>query len=183
MPIRAVDVLQLVTEFDPRESGEAVKSRELTLALLAHSPEPFSRDTLFPGHITCTGVVLSPQKRRVLLVHHRRLDRWLLPGGHVEPVDKQAHDASRREVLEETGAQLLDGLPPLVGIDVHPIPPNDREPLHLHHDLIFAFRASTKECICSEESRDVTWCRLQDFDRYDLPASIRRAVRRAVSAL
>jgi 8-oxo-dGTP pyrophosphatase MutT (NUDIX family) len=183
MRIRATDVVQLVTEFDPGHAGDAAKSRELTLALLAYSREPFSRDTLFPGHITCTGVVLSPQKKRVLLVHHRRLDRWLLPGGHVEPEDKQLHDASRREVLEETGAQLVDMPPPLVGIDVHPIPPNDREPLHLHHNLIFAFRARTKECVCSEESREVTWCKLQEFDRYDLPDSIRRAVRRAVAVL
>ena len=34
-----------------------------------------------------------------------------------------------------------DAHPLLVGIDVHGIPPGRREPFHLHHDLIFAFRA------------------------------------------
>jgi 8-oxo-dGTP pyrophosphatase MutT (NUDIX family) len=62
-------------------------------------------------------LVFSPAGDRILIVHHRRLDRWLLPGGHIEPEDAEVWDASRREVLEETGAQLENGgRPRLVGI-------------------------------------------------------------------
>jgi 8-oxo-dGTP pyrophosphatase MutT (NUDIX family) len=68
-----------------------------------------------PGHVTCTGVVLSPRRKRVLLVHHRRLDRWLLPAGHVESADGTAAYTAAREVLEETGAQLAAVPPRLVG--------------------------------------------------------------------
>jgi 8-oxo-dGTP pyrophosphatase MutT (NUDIX family) len=158
--------------------GEALKSRELALALLAYAPEPFSRSTFYPGHITCTGAVLSPKLDAVLLVHHRRLDRWLLPGGHVEAEDASIGDVARREVIEETGAVLSDAKPVLVNIDVHPIPSNGREPLHLHHDLIFGLQAAALETLCSEESRAVVWCRLEEFDRYQLPGSIRRAIER-----
>ena len=55
--------------------------------LLECSPEPFSRDQFVPGHITCTGLVIAPDRDGILLIHHRRLDRWLLPGGHVEAAD------------------------------------------------------------------------------------------------
>jgi 8-oxo-dGTP pyrophosphatase MutT (NUDIX family) len=177
--IIADDVACLLQQFAPSGDGEANKSRELTLALLSWSPDPFSRDIFNPGHITGTGVVLSPKGRKVLLVHHGRLNRWLLPGGHVEQADASVGATARREVIEETGAQLRSQPPRLVGVDVHPIPANSREPLHLHHDLIFAFRAEAKDCQCSEESREVAWCRLDDFDRYELPTSIRRSVLRA----
>ncbi len=176
----AQDVALLVREFSTDGDGEAVKSCELTLALLEGSPNPFSRDFFTPGHITCTGVVLSPKQRRVLLVHHNRLGRWLLPGGHVELADSSVADTAAREVLEETGAQLSSGPPTLVGIDVHPIPSNMREPLHLHHDLIFAFQAVSKVCQCSAESRDIAWCGLDEFDAFRLPGSIRRSVARAI---
>jgi 8-oxo-dGTP pyrophosphatase MutT (NUDIX family) len=46
---------------------------------------------------------------RVLLVHHRKLEVWLCPGGHVE-LDEDPEQAVHREVLEETGLEVvLDG--------------------------------------------------------------------------
>src|SRR5580700_3488262 len=117
-------VAALLHTFHPAGDGEAEKSKELALALLTISPAPFSRRQFNPGHITCTGLVLSPSRDRILLVLHRRLQRWLLPGGHVEPDDSLIGDAARREVVEETGAVLrADASPPLVGVDVHGIPP------------------------------------------------------------
>src|ERR1017187_6078655 len=125
--IEPATVTALVQRFDPDGDGEAAKSKELVLALLARSPEPFSRRQFNPGHITCTGLVLSPGQARILLVLHRRLQRWLLPGGHVEPSDPLIGDAGRREVVEETGAILRADSPPLlVGVDVPGIPPQRR---------------------------------------------------------
>ena len=152
------------------------KSRELTLMLLASTAEPFSRSQFFPGHITCTGLVFAPDGERILLVHHRRLDRWLLPGGHVEPEDSEIWEAARREVIEETGAQLApNGLPPLSGLDVHGIPAGKGEPYHLHHDLLFHFRAVSPDLRLSQESRDIAWCAPADFDRYSVPDNVRVA--------
>jgi 8-oxo-dGTP diphosphatase len=39
---------------------------------------------------------------RVLLVHHRRFDKWVPPGGHVDP-DETFAEAAEREFREETG--------------------------------------------------------------------------------
>jgi 8-oxo-dGTP pyrophosphatase MutT (NUDIX family) len=175
----ASHVIRIVEEFAPGGDGEALKSRDLTLGLLSWSPQPFSRMTYTPGHVTCTGVVLGPERDRVLLVHHRRLNRWLLPGGHCEAGDLTIDSVAQREVVEETGVRLAGKQGRLVNIDVHPIPGNGNEPLHLHHDLIFAFEAESLETECSAESRAVAWCGLEEFDRYDLPNPIRRAVEAA----
>jgi 8-oxo-dGTP pyrophosphatase MutT (NUDIX family) len=171
-------VSALVRSFDDPSDGESLKSRDLVLLLLEQTPAPFFRDQLAPGHITCSGLVLAPDGERLLLVHHRRLDRWLQPGGHVEPDDSAIEDAGRREVLEETGAVLCDGIAPLIGIDVHGIPSRRKEPYHLHHDLLFAFRAVSDSCRVSEESRAVVWCAPDEFDRYQLPRNLRRAYAR-----
>jgi len=171
-------VSALVRSFEDPTDGEALKSRELVLHLLEQTPSPFSRRQFTPGHVTCSGLVLAPDGARLLLVHHRRLDRWLQPGGHVEPEDLAIEDAGRREVVEETGAVLAPGGAPLIGIDVHGIPARRDQPYHLHHDLLFLFRAESDGCRVSEESRAVLWCRPDEFDRYGLPGNIRRAYSR-----
>jgi 8-oxo-dGTP pyrophosphatase MutT (NUDIX family) len=174
MTIESVRAAVESTDLDG--DGEAEKSRELILMLLAQTAEPFSRCQFLPGHITGTGLVLSPEGTRVLLVHHARLDRWLLPGGHVEAEDVEIWDAARREVIEETGADLTEEpRPRLVSMDVHGIPPKRGEPYHLHHDLVFLFQARTEDVRISEESRAVAWCGEADLDRYDAPGNVRRA--------
>jgi 8-oxo-dGTP pyrophosphatase MutT (NUDIX family) len=175
----SLTVSALVRSFNDPSDGQALKSRELVLGLLGETPSPFWRRQFTPGHITCSGLVLAPDGARLLLVHHRRLDRWLLPGGHVEPEDAAIEDAGSREVVEETGAVLVPGTPSLIGIDVHGIPPRGDQPYHLHHDLLFFFRAEADSCRVSHESRAVLWCAPGEFDRYDLPGNIRRAYFRA----
>jgi 8-oxo-dGTP pyrophosphatase MutT (NUDIX family) len=172
-------VAALVRQFDVPSDDAALKSRDLVLMLLECSPHPFSRDQFTPGHVTCTGLVLAPDGERLLLVHHRHLDRWLLPGGHVEAEDAAIWHAAHREVIEETGVPLIaEGVPPLAGIDVHGIPAKGREPYHLHHDLLFPFRAAAPDYRLSHESRAIAWCAPAEFDRYLLPGNVRRAYAR-----
>jgi 8-oxo-dGTP pyrophosphatase MutT (NUDIX family) len=160
-------------------SAEEEKSRELILALLEHTPAPFSRHQFHPGHITCTALVLHPDARRVLLIHHHRHRRWLLPGGHVEERDSTLSDAARREAVEETAVRIATGsLARLAGMDVHGIPAHKGEPFHLHHDLIFKLDAESGEIACTEEAPEVAWCEIDEVERYALPASIVSAFRR-----
>jgi 8-oxo-dGTP pyrophosphatase MutT (NUDIX family) len=116
-------VIAVVGSYHDTSDSQALKSQELILMLLKCSSDPFSRSQFAPGHITCTGLVLAPDAERVLLVHHRRLDRWLLPGGHVEPQDEWIWDGARREVVEETSVELQAmPVPFLASMDVHGIP-------------------------------------------------------------
>jgi 8-oxo-dGTP pyrophosphatase MutT (NUDIX family) len=173
-------VAALARSFHDPADGQALKSFELILQLLECSPDPFSRDQFTPGHITASGLVLAPDGVHILLVHHRRLGRWLLPGGHVEPGDNTIADAARREVIEETGA-IVTAAFSIAGGDVHGIPAARGEPYHLHHDLLFAFRATSEEIRVSEESHAVVWCHPSEFDRRQIPGNVQRAYRRIVS--
>jgi len=173
------EALALVRAFEA--SPEEEKSRELILSLLQFTPAPFSRDQFHPGHITCTALVLHPNRRRFLLMHHHRHRRWLLPGGHVEASDATLADAARREAIEETYVNIEPGGPArLAGMDVHAIPARKGEPFHLHHDLIFVFEANSEEFVPTEEAPQVAWCGADEFARYGLPSSITRAGARAL---
>jgi 8-oxo-dGTP pyrophosphatase MutT (NUDIX family) len=168
-------VNQMVQGFRDEQDGEAMKSRELVLMLLECSETPFSRNTFTPGHITATGLVLHPARDRFLLIFHNRLQRWLLPGGHVEPDDPTVAATARREVMEETGAVLSGHAGTMIGVDVHGIPAKRHEPYHLHHDLLFHFEAVSEKVGASEECREVLWCAPADYERYNVPLNVRRA--------
>lgn len=177
--MHAPNVASLIRTFDDPSDGAAIKSLELILMVLACSPDPFSRAQFTPGHVTCTGLVLAADGEKLLIVHHRRLNRWLLPGGHVEPEDAEVWDVARREVVEETGAQLVPSAAPvLVSLDVHGIPAGKGEPYHLHHDIMFHFRAHGDQTRLSPESRATAWCGPAEFDHYSLPDNVRRAYAR-----
>lgn len=180
--MHAANVSSLLRTFDDPSDGAAIKSLELILMVLECSPNRFSRTQFTPGHITCTGLVLAADGEKMLMVHHRRLDRWPLPGGHVEPGDAEIWDAARREVVEETGAQMVASpAPMLASLDVHGIPAGKGEPYHLHHDIVFHFRADADETRLSPESRAIAWCAPPDFDRYAVPDNVRRAYARVRS--
>jgi len=176
---RTAQAVELVTAF--AAAPEEEKSRELILAMLGQTPAPFSRSQFHPGHITCTALVFDPEARRILLVYHHRLHRWLLPGGHVEDDDPSLAETARREAMEETAVAIRpDGSARLSGLDVHGIPPNKKkkEPFHLHHDLIFRFTADSDAIETSEEAPEVAWCALDELAKYDAPSSIVRAAKR-----
>lgn len=104
--------------------------------------------TTFPGHVTTSAIILSPDHRQTLLIDHVTIGRWLQPGGHYEPASF-FHLSARREAEEETGITCLRLHPwhretdlPFV-IDSHDVPgkPSRREPPHIHHDLQYLFLA------------------------------------------
>ncbi|MBI3336222.1 NUDIX domain-containing protein [Candidatus Peregrinibacteria bacterium] len=55
-------------------------------------------------HFTATAFVVD-SKGRTLLLWHKRLQRWMPPGGHVDP-DETPEDCARRECKEETGLDI-----------------------------------------------------------------------------
>jgi len=182
--VTASEACSVVEAFDSGDDGLARKSRELTLDLLRQTGAPFSRLQFTPGHVTCTALVLHPRDSKVLFMYHHRLHRWLLPGGHVEESDVSLAGAAAREAGEETLVQI-DGARAalLAGIDVHGIPPKriaskEAEPFHLHHDLIWCFRALTDEIAITDEAPSVVWAEEADWDRLNVADSIRNSIHR-----
>jgi 8-oxo-dGTP pyrophosphatase MutT (NUDIX family) len=55
--------------------------------------------------IDFTVAIFVVQNRRVLLVHHRKLDKWLPLGGHIE-LEEDPEQAALREAREESGLDV-----------------------------------------------------------------------------
>jgi len=151
------------------------------LALLESSTFPFDRNGFDPGHLTASGLVLSDDRTLVLLVHHRRLARWLQPGGHVDPEDASPDAAARREVEEETGIGRLLPRGGLVDVDVHPIPARGEEPAHHHFDLRFGYVTTDTRITPADEVHDARWVAFGRLSDFDVDASTRRAMEKLVS--
>ena len=180
MLITKKETMRVVTAFEPGDDGLAAKSKDLLQLLLRHGIKPFSGRQYWPGHITCTALIFHPAEQKVLVIHHHRLRRWLLPGGHVEKRDVSLEAVAAREAMEETLVQIdRSHTPFLAGIDVHGIPPKLREPFHLHHDLIWCFRAASDRCEVTTEALQIMWAEESDWERLDLTPSIRQTIRRA----
>jgi 8-oxo-dGTP pyrophosphatase MutT (NUDIX family) len=142
-----------------------------------------------PGHLTASGIVFDLRDKHFLLIHHNMLDRWLQPGGHLEPGEVPPQ-AARREVQEETGVEpetLLSRIPAFavpIDIDSHEIPANPRkgEPAHTHHDFRFVFsidRAAHRITLQEEEVADAVWMEMSD-PRF--PADLKRCVDKLFAA-
>ena len=66
--------------------------------------------------IDFTVAIFVVHEGRVLLIHHRKLDKWLPLGGHIE-LDEDPEQAALREAREESGfeVELLGERPPTTG--------------------------------------------------------------------
>jgi 8-oxo-dGTP pyrophosphatase MutT (NUDIX family) len=133
--------------------GETERLRRLQNFLRATTdPRQFFHRKNFAGHITASGFVLSPDHKKLAVVKHKFLDRYLQPGGHVEETDPTVLTAAQREIQEETDIPSCRHLPfhsdellP-IDIDTHEIPANPKknEPRHFHHDFRYLFCADSE---------------------------------------
>lgn len=186
---RHAHAADLVRAHQPADAEEAAH-RDAILALLdsgaASGADVFGRDHMEPGHLTASAFVVDAEAHHVLLIWHLKLERWLQPGGHIEPGDADVLAAAAREVAEETG---LTGCAPLgrglFDVDVHTIPARGGarpEPAHRHFDLRVALRAEPgAEPVVGDGVGAFRWVALGDFPRGALPTD--RSVERAVERL
>lgn len=153
-------LLDQLRGFAAADAAEEEHRREM-LALLESAGDAFSRDHFVPGHFTASCYVVDAEGR-LLLHHHKRLDRWLQLGGHVE-TDELPDLAALREGREESGLldlrQASDGI---FDLDIHAIPAAKGEPDHAHFDIRYlAFTESPETAVADDaESNGLAWVTL-----------------------
>ena len=142
--------------------------------------------TCRPGHITGAAWVVSSDRQRCLLVHHRKLGKWIQPGGHADG-DPDVAAVALREAQEETGLQslrLAARIP--LDVDVHDIPERRDaggrllEDAHQHHDIRFLLVADSEETpTVSHESHDVRWFTRSELEQWVDEVSVLLMARKA----
>lgn len=166
----------------PADADEAAHLRRI-LDFVGRHPRPFDRG-IAEGHLTGSAVVVSARRDRVLLLHHRKLQRWLQPGGHADPRETRGEDVALREALEETGISglaLHPRAPRPFDVDVHAIPAFGTEPAHAHLDLRYLVVAPAADAIArsAEETNDARWFAWDDLPALDLDRGLVRALAKA----
>ena len=130
---------------------------------------------------------------KILLIHHRKLDKWLPLGGHIE-LDEDPEQAALREAKEESGldVELLGERPPTTSpgtraliaprfLDIHRI-----NETHEHIGMVYwarpkivaqasclshpeTHRQDARATLATEEHYDIRWCSLADLDKLQPP--------------
>lgn len=136
--------------------------------------------TLSIGHVTGSALILDSACERVLLTHHKKLDRWLQPGGHADGVSDVAAVAMQ-EAEEESGLSAIEFLSDqLLDVDIHTIPERKSEPAHEHFDCRFLLRSTGPDTFeVSDESHDLAWVPMNRITDYTDDDSILRMIRKA----
>jgi 8-oxo-dGTP pyrophosphatase MutT (NUDIX family) len=135
--------------------------------------------SLAVGHVTGSAWVVNAKGTHVLLTHHKKLDRWLQLGGHVDG-NPDVLESALREVEEESGITEVELQGPGVfDIDIHLIPERGNEAAHYHYDIRYAFKVTGDETfVVSDESHDLCWVPIAHLEDYTSEASmIRMAVK------
>ena len=143
--------------YSQRENAHLMK----IVSLLEREPGCFLRSCI-AGHITASAWVVAPDLKSVLLMHHRKLDKWLQPGGHADG-DTNLAGVALREAHEESGLTSLRLMrPDIFDVDVHSIPERGNEPAHLHYDVRYLLTANPQEPLMPNgESKGFAWVALQ----------------------
>ncbi len=140
------------------------------------SPEDLFDCGNFTEHVSVSAIIVHLFSREILLLQHKSLNQWILPGGHVSFDDKSIVDAVLREVSEKTGLtreQFIlmnekQGRPYCVEINKRQMPYNSDkgEDAHIHYDFCFVFGYSGGKDIEIDiyENREYKWFSVDDFE-------------------
>lgn len=180
--MRHLDLLVQLERYRPADALEA-RHHAAIVDLVGSADGAFDRGHFVPGHITASCFIVDGD--RLLLHHHRRLNRWLQMGGHVE-ADEHPAEAALREGSEESGLRDLalaaDGI---FDLDVHVIPAAKGEPEHRHFDVRYVARTASPDAVVLDraESNELAWVPLADAEAMMNEAASSRVILKIRSRL
>jgi 8-oxo-dGTP pyrophosphatase MutT (NUDIX family) len=134
-------------------------------------------------HIDFTVAIFVVREAKILLIHHRNLDKWLPLGGHID-LNEDPEAAALREAKEESGleVELVGERPPTTEpgtrallaprfMDIHRITDT-----HQHVGMIYWARPKGGTLsLAPAEHHDIRWCASSELDQLQPPMS--RAVK------
>lgn len=127
---------------------------------------------------TATAYIIEEDK--TLLIFHRKLGKWLPPGGHMDP-NETPPEAAVREAFEETGLEVEVIKQENIWIDrwnaksferpflclLEEIPEHNGKPAHQHIDFVYVTRPIGGTLTHNkEETHEIRWFTLNDLEKF-----------------
>lgn len=180
---------------DPRKPVLDLLQRHATLPLDDHeatmtaamiefveSHRDCAERSLEVGHLTGSAWIVDAARRRTLLTHHRKLEKWLQLGGHADG-DLDLLAVALTETTEESGLTRIRPVSRhLFDVDRHQIPARKTDPEHWHYDLRFMIEADPDDPILiSAESNDLGWVEIDRMAHYNPEESMMRMARKTLA--
>lgn len=148
----------------------------MTAFLLENQEKSFHNFHWEDGHITASMLVMNPEKTKVLLMFHKKLQRWLQFGGHsddspdvLETAIREFHEESgiieEPEIFSYHGWDIL----PIFDLDIHDIPPDAKgRPKHKHYDIRFLGMIPDTVVLSRQldETDDMRWFDIEGIEKY-----------------
>lgn len=137
--------------------------------------------SLVPGHVSGSAWIVNPARTHVLMLHHRKLDLWLQPGGHADG-DPDMIRVVLKEAAEETGVPMDEirlVSDAVFDVDVHTVHASEHNPRHDHYDIRFLTEIDdATPPPGNDESHEVRWIPLEEVPRYNNARSFYRLVQK-----
>ena len=158
------DLIKIISDYKPSLEETLFKGDILNL-INNHGKACLYRDLFTPGHITGSALLVSEDRKRVLMNHHKKLNKWICFGGHADG-EEDILNVAKREVQEESGIDNITApLDDVLDIDIHKIPETLKEPSHRHFDIRCVFAVADKKYEkfkISDESKELKWCNYRE---------------------
>ena len=166
-------LLNILNEYLKIFPKEIERQQELIKFLNNHKEEQITDWNNFDGHVVAGGFVYAKDEQKFLVLHHKDLNIFLYPGGHIDKDDRNPLDASIREINEETGLKNIieftisnNELVP-IDIDTHLIDYNRRLDLPEHYHFEFRYLYVVDKIkninVDSNESSEYRWISVEEL--------------------
>lgn len=151
-----------------------------------------------PGekHLTASVLVATnEQPVRVLLLHHRKHQTWLQPGGHVE-LFENPWETAVRELEEETGLDVSAYLPaprsiakdsfqltPPDFVGQYLVPATSDQPAHYHVDWLYVVKIPQAVPLTNEKEKsyDIGWFSLEQIENLPMFANTKFFIKKLLT--
>lgn len=151
---------------------------ERTIKFIRRHVNCFDRH-LQDGHVTGSAWVINPARSHTLMLHHRKLDLWLQPGGHADG-DPDIIQVVIKEASEESGIAMEDISlvnEDVFDVDIHTVYPSEHDDRHQHYDIRFLLEIDDSlEIPGNDESHQIGWVPINEVCHFNNALSLRRMV-------
>lgn len=174
-------LLELLADYHTPFMEEAAMVAR-TRRFIEQHEECFGR-ALLPGHVSGSAWVLNKARSHVLMMHHRKLDMWLQPGGHADN-DPDMVRVVLNEVHEESGVPLENihlVADEIFDVDVHTVYASAHDVRHEHYDVRLLVEIDDGVHVPgNDESHDIGWIPLAEVLHFNNARSFHRLVKKTL---